>query len=176
MIVSHSVLADNPIVTYDQQHELLANNNSEPLLSIYANGKARAVYPRFMKKAGVYEWQLSNSEMKVLHQLIGKQGIQQFDEQAVREEIEIKNEQSNTLPLYISDSTTTVIDIKNSNASEEVMDGAVENGNELVSIAFEDVPEMAEENPEVSELGELQTLQSRLEAILDQAGSKNRIN
>jgi len=176
MIVSGPVLANDLIVTYDQQHELLANNNPEPLLSIYANGKARAVYPEYMKKAGIYEWQLSDSEMKVLHRLIGKQGIQQFDEQAVKEEIEAKNEQDKPLPLYISDSTTTVIDIKNLNASGEVIEGAVGSEEELVSIAFEDVPEMAEENPEVTELGELQTLQSRMEAILKQASSKNRIN
>jgi hypothetical protein len=175
-IVSYPVLAETPIVTYDQQHELLTNNNPEPLLSVYANGNARAVYPKFMKKAGVYEWQLSDSEIQALRRLIGKPSIQQFDEQVVKEEIETKNEQDNNLPLYISDSTTTVIDVKNLNASGEVIEGGVGNGDELMTIAFEDVPEMAEENPEVTELGELQTLQSQLEAILDQASPTNRIN
>jgi hypothetical protein len=175
-IVCDPVLAETPIVTYDQQHALLTNNNPEPLLSVYANGKARAVYPRFMKKAGIYEWQLSDSEIQALRRLIGKPSIQQFDEQVVKEEIKTKNEQDNNLPLYISDSTTTVIDVKNLNASGEVIEGGVGNGDELMTIAFEDVPEMAEENPEVTELGELQTLQSRLEAILDQASPTNRIN
>ena len=170
------LMAENLIVTYDQQHELLTNNQSEPLLSIYESGKARAVYPSSMKKAGVYEWQLSDSEMQTLGKLIGQPGIQQFDEKAVEEAIELNDQQENSLPLYISDSTTTVIDVKNANAAGEVIESANGNTDELTTIAFEDVPDMTKENPEVSELVQLQSLQSRLEAILDQASQKNRIN
>ena len=175
LTMSGVAFAERPLITYDQQHELLANNNSEPLLSIYTDGKARAVYPEYMKKAGVYEWQLADSELQTLRKLASKPGIQQFDEQAVQEEIEKNGKQDNTLQS-ISDSTKTVIDVKNLNESGEVLEGgASTNGGELQSIAFEDVPEMAEQNPEITELTELESLQSRLEAILDQANQSNRI-
>ena len=174
LTISGVAFAERSLITYDQQHELLANNNPEPLLSIDTNGKARAVYPEYMKKAGVYEWQLTDSELQTLRKLAGKPEIQQFDEQAVQEEIENNDRQDNTL-RSISDSTTTVIDIKSLNESGEVLEGASTNGGELQNIAFEDVPEMAEQNPEITELNELESLQSRLEAILDQANQSNRI-
>jgi predicted RND superfamily exporter protein len=125
----------------------------------------------------VTEINLSEQPLMILN-LAGDLGLLGLTELAdeVKEEIETKNKQDNNLPLYISDSTTTVIDVKNLNASGEVIEGGVGNGDELMTIAFEDVPEMAEENPEVTELGELQTLQSQLEAILDQASPTNRIN
>jgi len=174
LTISGVAFAERSLITYDQQHELLANNNPEPLLSIDTNGKARAVYPEYMKKAGVYEWQLADSELQALRKLAGKLGIQQFDEQAVQEEIE-KNDRQDNILHSISDSTTTVIDIKSLNESGEVLEGANTNGGELQNIAFEDVPEMAEQNPEITELNELESLQSRLEAILDQANQSNRI-
>ena len=174
MTMNSVTFAESTLITYDQQHELLANNTSEPLLSIYTDGKARVVYPEYMKKAGVYEWHLADSELQALRKLAGKSGIQQFDEQVVQEEIEKNAKQDNTLHS-ISDSTTTVIDVRNLNESGEVLEGAVTNGGELQSIAFEDVPDMAEQNPEIAELTELESLQSQLEAILDQANQSNRI-
>ncbi len=174
MSISSSALAESPFITFDQQHELLANSNPEPLLSIYANGKTRAVYPEFMTKAGVYEWQLTDTELLALHKLAGKSGVQQFDEQAVQEEIE-ENNQNTPLLQSISDSTTTVINVKSANESGEVLEGPSANNGELQNISFEDVPQMAEQNPDVAELTQLDSLQSRLEAILDQANQSNRI-
>jgi len=170
---SSVVLAESPFITYDLQHEILAHDNPEPLLSIYENGKARAVYPEFMKKAGIYEWKLANSELLELRKLAGKPSIQQFDEQAVQEEIEENDKQANTL-VSISDSTTTLVEIKTINESGEVIEGSAPNDGGLQSIAFDDVPDMAEQNPEITELVELESLQSRLEAILDQANQSNR--
>ncbi|RUM95032.1 MAG: hypothetical protein DSZ28_00085 [Thiothrix sp.] len=171
--ISSAVLAESPFITYDLQHEILAHDNPEPLLSIYENGKARAVYPEFMKKAGVYEWQLTKSELLELRKLAGKPGIQEFDEQAVQEKVEEKDKQDNTL-ISISDSTTTLVEVKTINESGEVIEGSATSGGDLQSIAFDDVPDMAEQNPEVTELVELDSLQSRLEAILDQANQSNR--
>lgn len=174
LAISSATFAETPFITYDQQHEMLENNSPEPLLSIYDSGKARAVYPIYMKKAGVYEWQLADTEMQTLRKLAGKPGVQQFDEQAVQEEIDENNKQNNTL-ISISDSTTTAIEVKNTNESGEVLEGSGANDGKLQSIAFEDVPDMAEQNPDITELTELDSLQSRLEAILDQADQNNRI-
>jgi hypothetical protein len=165
---SGSALAESPIITYDVHHDLLENNNPEPLLSIYADGKARAVYPEYMKKAGVYEWQLSDAEMQAVRKLAGKPGIQEFDEQAVSEKIE-ENENDDDLSFYISDSTRTVIDVKEITESGEVIEGATAVDSEPKVVSFEDVPEMAEEHPEITELSELKDLQSQLETILEQA-------
>ena len=165
--------AETPFITYDLQHEILAHDNPEPLLSIYENGKARAVFPEFMKKAGIYEWQLTDSELLELRKLAGKPGIQEFDEQAVQEEIEENDKQDNTL-ISISDSTATIVEVKPINESGEVLEGPTPSRGELQSIAFDDVPDMAEQNPDITELVELESLQSRLEAILDQANQSNR--
>jgi len=173
LAISGISFAESPFITYDLQHEILAHDNPESLLSIYENGKARAVFPEFMKKAGVYEWKLADSELLELRKLAGRPGIQEFDEQAVQEEIEEKSKQANTL-VSISDSTTTLVEIKTINESGEVIEGSAPNDGGLQSIAFDDVPDMAEQNPEITELVELESLQSRLEAILDQANQSNR--
>jgi len=170
---SSAVLAESPFITYDLQHEILAHDNPEPLLSIYENGKARAVFPEFMKKAGVYEWQLTDAELLELRKLAGKPGIQEFDEQTVQEEIKENDEQDNTL-TSISDSTATIVEVKPIDESGEVLEGQIPSRGELQSITFDDVPDMAEQNPDISELVELESLQTRLEAILDQANQSNR--
>jgi len=173
LAISGISFAESPFITYDLQHEILAHDNPEPLLSIYENGKARAVFPEFMKKAGVYEWKLADSELLELRKLAGKPGIQEFDEQTVQEEIKENDEQDNTL-TSISDSTATIVEVKPIDESGEVLEGQIPSRGELQSITFDDVPDMAEQNPDISELVELESLQSRLEAILDQANQSNR--
>jgi len=174
LAISGISFAESPFITYDLQHEILAHDNPEPLLSIDENGKARAVFPEFMKKAGIYEWQLTDAEFLELRKLAGKPGIQEFDEQAVQEEIEENDKQDNTL-ISISDSTAIIVEVKSIHESGEVIEGPTPSKDELQSITFDDVPDMAQQNPDITELVELESLQSRLEALLDQADQSNRI-
>jgi hypothetical protein len=166
ILLTSPAIAETPLITYNRLHELLPNNNSDPLLTVYQNGKVRAVYPAFMKKAGTYEWTLLDVDMRELQRLAGNPSVQQFNKQAVEEKIEKKQQAQLT---SISDSTTTVIDVKHITESGEAIESPTESIDSLQTISFEDVPDVSEENPEIVELKSLLTLESKLEAILKQA-------
>jgi len=103
-----------PVIEYRLVHHMLADQDPEPLLRIYGNGRVHAHFPVYMKKAGDYEYQLSASELNALLRSLSQDGVIDFDHAAVKAERKQLQEQQRAAGElhYISDTTETVIDIR----------------------------------------------------------------
>lgn len=106
--------AEVPVIEYRLVHHMLADQDPDPLLRIYGNGRVHAHFPAYMKKAGDYEYQLSGSELNALLRSLSQDGVIDFDHAAVKaERKQLKDQQRTAGELhYISDTTETVIDIR----------------------------------------------------------------
>ena len=168
-----ALVSGQPIITFDQEHGLLPNQ-AEPLLSIYANGTAIAVFPAYMKKAGRHTYQLSTEELQTLKTLMSKAGIQQFDQQLVQDLIQDNAETGLPAPRlsYVSDSTVTVVNI---NIDQGTADTLNTGDGEILeplsqAISFENVTDTARNHPDIQPLTDLQRLEAALQAILEKTG------
>lgn len=114
-LVEYSESAAEPVIEYTLVHDMLAEQDPEPLLRIYGNGRVHAHYPVYMKKAGDYELQLSQSELRTLLRTLATDGIIDFDPAVTRSRRKqlVAQQRAATGELfYISDSSHTVIDIR----------------------------------------------------------------
>jgi hypothetical protein len=113
-LIQFSTDAAEPVIEYTLVHHMLADQDPEPLLRIYGNGRVHAHFPAYMNKAGDYEYQLSRSELNALLRSLSQDGVIDFDHAAVKaERKQLKDQQRATGELhYISDTTETIIDIR----------------------------------------------------------------
>ena len=114
-LVEYSETAAEPVIEYTLVHDMLGEQDPEPLLRIYGNGRVHVHYPVYMKKAGDYELQLSQSELRTLLRTLATDGIIDFDPAATRSRRKQHVAQQQAVTgeyLYISDSSHTVIDIR----------------------------------------------------------------
>jgi hypothetical protein len=72
------------VVTWTELSGEIANPDTEPRLVVYGDGLAVAHYPRYMKRAGDFELQLSATEMDTLVRDLVLNGLVEFDPGAVR--------------------------------------------------------------------------------------------
>lgn len=106
--------AEVPVIEYRLVHHMLADQDPDPLLRIYGNGRVHVHFPVYMKKAGDYEYQLSESELNALLRSLSQDGVIDFDHAAVtaeRKQMEDQQRAAGELH-YISDTTETIIDIR----------------------------------------------------------------
>jgi hypothetical protein len=111
----YSQTAAEPVIEYNLVHHMLAEPDPEPLLRIYGNGRVQVHYPVYMTKAGDYELELSQPELRSLLRALATDGIIDFDRAASRDQRQQLNAQQRTASgtlFYISDSSDTVIDIR----------------------------------------------------------------
>ena len=94
---------------------MLAEPDPEPLLRIYGNGRVHVHYPAYMTRAGNYELQLSQPELRTLLRALATDGIIDFDRAATghqRQQLAAQQRAASGSLIYISDSSDTVIDIR----------------------------------------------------------------
>jgi hypothetical protein len=111
----YSETAAEPVIEYNLVHHMLAEPDPEPLLRIYGNGRVHVHYPAYMTKAGNYELQLSQSELRTLLRALATDGIIDFDSEATRyqrQQLDAQQRAATGTMFYISDSSDTVIDIR----------------------------------------------------------------
>ncbi len=72
------------VVTWTEVSGEIANPDTKPRLVVYGDGLAVAHYPRYMKRAGDFELQLSAAEMDTLVRGLVQNGLVEFDPGAVR--------------------------------------------------------------------------------------------
>lgn len=111
----YSETAPEPVIEYNLVHRMLAEQDPEPLLRIYGNGRVHVHYPAYMKKAGDYERQLSQPELRALLRDLATDGIIDFDLAKTKQQRKNLKAQQRTATgtvFYVSDSSDTVIDIR----------------------------------------------------------------
>ncbi len=114
-IFEFSRTSSEPIIEYNLIQHMLAEPDPQPLLLIYGNGKARVHFPRYMKRAGDYELQLSRSELTALLRSLALDGIVEFDQLAARQnkqQLEAQQRSATGLLYSVSDVAETVIRIR----------------------------------------------------------------
>jgi hypothetical protein len=72
------------VVTWTEVSGEIANPDTKPRLVVYGDGLAVAHYPRYMKRAGDFELQLSPAEMDTLVRGLVQKGLVEFDPAVVR--------------------------------------------------------------------------------------------
>ena len=111
----YSETAAEPVIEYNLVHHMLAKPDPVPLLRIYGNGRVHVHYPAYMTRAGNYELQLSQSELRILLRALATDGIIDFDPAATRYQRQQLNAQQRAATgtlFYVSDSSDTVIGIR----------------------------------------------------------------
>jgi len=111
----YSKTAAEPVIEYNLVHHMLAEPDPEPLLRIYGNGRVHVHYPAYMTRAGNYELQLSQPELRTLLRALATDGIIDFDQAATghqRQQLAAQQRAASGSLIYISDSSDTVIDIR----------------------------------------------------------------
>jgi hypothetical protein len=113
-LIRYSTDAAKPIIENTLVHHMLADQDPEPLLRIYGNGRVHAHFPAYMKKAVDYEYRLSQSELIALLRSLSQDGVIDFDHAAVTaERKQLQDQQRAAGELHhISDTTETIIDIR----------------------------------------------------------------
>ncbi|MFV1973176.1 MAG: hypothetical protein ACC648_05590 [Thiohalobacterales bacterium] len=103
-----------PVIEYRLVHQLLAEQDPEPLLRVYGNGRVHAHFPAYMKRAGDYEYYLSRAELNALLRGLSQDGVIDFDPAVVKaERKQLQDQQRAAGELYyVSDATETIIDIR----------------------------------------------------------------
>ena len=71
------------LISYSQKIPLITNQDPQPTLQIFGNGKVMVHFPVYMKKAGDYEMQLSQEQLHQLLRLIEERNLFQFDRRSV---------------------------------------------------------------------------------------------
>jgi len=103
-----------PIIEYYRNISMLKEQDAQPMLQVYGDGRVRVHTPVYMKNAGDYEYQLSQAELVSLVRTLSKQGVMDFDRERVRRDKKThdsKMKQKGELH-YVSDSLETVVDIR----------------------------------------------------------------
>jgi hypothetical protein len=83
--------ADNtlsePVIHYRQNVHMLAVTDDMPSVKVFGDGRVLVHYPVYMKKAGDYEMQLSDKELADLLQGMSGNGIIDFEENKVKQQM-----------------------------------------------------------------------------------------
>ncbi len=162
---------ENPIlITYNYEHELLPKSESEPLLTIFTNGKMRAVFSPMMKLAGIREAQLNPDTLDELKSLILSSSSQGLSTEIISEEIALYQAQEEQVEntqktvFAVMDSTTTIIEYQDPSNTNETVFGE---SNATKKIVQKNLSTTARQYPEISVLQDANNLKGMLQNILD---------
>ena len=76
-----------PVIHYQQNVHMLAVTDDMPSVKVFGDGRVLVHYPVYMKKAGDYEMQLSDKELVDLVQSMSGNGVIDFEENKVKQDI-----------------------------------------------------------------------------------------
>ena len=108
------VAATEPVIYYQQNIQMLANIDDRPSLTVYGDGRVLVHYPVYMKRAGDYEMRLDETELVSLLQSLSANGVIDFDEKKVKQDVRGYKKQLNAKGQFyeVSDAVETSIDIR----------------------------------------------------------------
>jgi hypothetical protein len=98
------------VVTWTELSGEITNPDTKPRLVVYGDGLAVAHYPRYMKRAGDFELQLSAAEMDTLVRGLVQNGLVEFDPGAVRSVT--RADTARGVERASTDPSTTVIELR----------------------------------------------------------------
>ena len=163
----YSETAAEPVIEYNLVHRMLAKPDPVPLLRIYGNGRVHVHYPDYMTKAGDYEVQLSQSELRALMRSLITDGIIDFDPAPVRsqrQQLDAQRRAATGTMFYISDSSDTVIDIRLNEYQKGPGTARVVNLKKRFS--WPDLKQDARRFPQLREITNANNAAQRLETLL----------
>jgi hypothetical protein len=165
--VKYSETAAEPVVEYNLIHHMLAEQDPEPLLRIYGDGRVLVHYPVYMKKAGDYELRLSQPELRTLLRDLSRDGVFDFDIAATRsqrQQVEAQRRAATGRLFHVSDSTDTVIRVR----LDEYQRGPGTPRVLKLERRFEwaDLPQDARRFPQLAEITNANQAAKRLETLL----------
>lgn len=97
------------VVTWTEIAGEIANPDTQPRLVVYGDGLAVAHYPRYMKRAGDFELQLSPAEMRALVRGLVQKGLVEFDPGVVRGAV--RAAAARGIERVSTDPSTTIIEL-----------------------------------------------------------------
>jgi hypothetical protein len=108
------VNSPEPVIEYRQNITMLAEQDLQPKIQVFTDGRVRVHYPVYMKKAGDYEYELTRPELIQLIQSLSTNGLMDFDHARVKQEKkdhDLKMKARGELH-YVSDAVETLVDIR----------------------------------------------------------------
>jgi hypothetical protein len=168
--VKYSETAAEPVVEYNLVHHMLAEPDPQPLLRIYGDGRVHVHYPAYMERAGDYELQLSQPELRTLLRDLSRDGVIDFDRAAMRsqrQQLEAQRRAATGRLFHVSDSTDTVIRVR----LDEYQRGP---GSPRIlklerRFVWPDLPQDARRFPQLAEITNANQAAQRLETLLHRA-------
>ena len=70
---------DAVVVTFSERFDALEDADLGPTLLVFGDGRAEIHYPAYMARAGDWQVQLSNGELRTLVQGLVDRGVAEFD-------------------------------------------------------------------------------------------------
>ncbi len=107
--------AVDPVIEYTLIHHMLAEQDPQPLVRVYGDGRVHVHIPAYMKRAGDYELRLNKAALDALVLSLAEDGIIDFSPAAVRQQkqqFESQQRASHGTLFHVSDVTETVIQIR----------------------------------------------------------------
>jgi len=163
----YSEAAAEPVIEYNLVHHMLAEPDPAPLLRIYGNGRVHVHYPAYMTRAGDYELQLSQPELRTLLRTLATDGIIDFDRAATRhqrQQLAAQQRAASGSLFFISDSSDTVIDIRLNEYQKGPGSARVVNLKKRFS--WPDLKQDARRFPQLREITNANNAAQRLETLL----------
>ncbi|MEE9339645.1 MAG: hypothetical protein V3U87_16345 [Methylococcaceae bacterium] len=158
------------LITYHYEHELLPKSKGEPLLTVFTNGKMRAVFSPTMKLAGIREAQLNAEALHELKSLILTNSSQGLSPETISEEISLYQTQQEQIKntektvFAVMDSTTTIIEYQDLSKTNETTSGKP---TLIKKIVQKNLSTIAKQYPGISILENTNNLKEMLQKILD---------
>ncbi|MCF6202906.1 MAG: hypothetical protein L3J59_04430 [Methylococcaceae bacterium] len=163
---------DNPpvLITYSYEHELLPKSDGKPLLTIFINGNMRAIFPPYMKLAGIRQAQLNPDTLQELNSLISTNSLHSLSTETIAEELALyqaqqeQNRDSHQTVYAVMDSTTTFIEYNDPANNNEMISGE---NSPAIKIVQNNLSTNAKQYPRITTLQRANNLKIILQKILD---------
>jgi hypothetical protein len=156
---------DAVVLTYSQIPDLIADPDTTPLVSIYADGFVLIHYPYYMKKAGDYETYISHGDlMQLLRSVAGVIDFDNGEAKQAKKNVDRSRFATTGIVTNRSDEVLERFDIKlegyqeNPSASQRVINRRVE---------WRDIRSDAAEYPSIADLRKLERAQASILALLE---------
>jgi hypothetical protein len=140
---------------------LVAGSDNGPRVVVWEDGAVDIHYPAFMKRAGDYRLQLSDTELEALVSDLIADGLSEFDATLVREELAQKAAPSDEAGRVVSqemDRGFTEIEYRLPAADKEMVQGVVR---------WTGLQSSARQHPDVDALQDLAGIERRLLNLVD---------
>lgn len=144
------------VVSYLEALGEIEDEDPGPSMKVYGDGRVLVHYPAYMKRAGDYTLQLSDSEMEALLSSLVSNGVLDFDEPAARastEELMVAASAEQGEVTYRSDASVISIEV---NANQ--VEGRV---------SWSDLPQDAIRFPQVEALKDLAAAHRELRQLME---------